>query len=366
MSRRINAAVPRWDENNQRWILQIQIDGKRKTFTSSRPGKAGADEVRRKHNKWLANDLSMTDPRLRDVYPAYIEDIIARKGKQSNAYTSATRIVPNRILSELGHLKVSRITEQNLQDLLNNATPQKGDGQLSKKTVANIRGEISLFWKFLKRSGYVTYRPDTLEIPAHLTLKEGKTIFDREHMAVLLKDKTICPYIMAWQIMIMYGFRPGEVYGLKWQDISDDKIEIHRSIDYYGNITSGKNKNAIRVEAMIEPARKVFERAREWRKSCNVMSHWVFQGVNGNPPWGSYSVEKLHKYCADNNLPDITPYRLRHSFASIFKDILTEGQLKMVMGHSATMDTGVYMHRLKDDHLRIGEKLAATFGEILA
>lgn len=362
---RENAAVPRWNEERQRWQLQIQKDGKRKQFSSAKPGKAGSDECTRKYNRWLAGGKVLTDPRLREVWPEYLQDIEQRRGKNSKTYINAEQIGRINILPAIGHRKLSQITEQHLQDLLNNAKRVSGKGMLSRKTIMNIRGEISLLWKYLRKAGYVYWKPLDLEISQKFEPKGDKDVFQKEHVAFLLQDQTMDPYVIAWQMILLYGFRPGEVYGLRWSDIDKEKISIRQSINATGDITEGKNKNAQRVEYVTSQARKILDRAEAYRDTCRVRSEYVFQREDGRPLCPSLSYKRMQTYCKTHNLPRISPYRLRHTFASIAKSVLTEQQMKLVLGHSPTMDTGIYVHRLTDDHLKTGQLLEELYSEML-
>lgn len=360
---RANKAVPRWDEENGRWILQRQVNGRRKTFTSPRPGRAGSQDCVRQYNQWLAEGQA-EDPRLREVWQDYLDDIQARKGPGSNAWRTADQIGRANILPELGARKIGDITEQDLQDLLNTARREDGS-RYSRKTVENIRSEISLLYKYLKKAGHVDWRPDTLEIPYQLQY-EQKNILQKEHAAALLADTTLDPYLMAWQMMLLTGFRPGEVYGLQWSDISEDAVEIKRSLNDKRQITPGKNKNAQRIAYLIDPVKDVLRRAIQWHDVHDFRSKWIFVTRDGEPIWTSTSSRKLHTYCRENGLPDVTPYRLRHTFVSLSKSHLTEIQLKQVVGHSESMDTlGTYAHSLTDDHVAIGRLLDGMFRTIL-
>lgn len=41
-----NIPQPKWDKKNQKWILSIMIDGKRKQFVSRTPGMPGKRDCR--------------------------------------------------------------------------------------------------------------------------------------------------------------------------------------------------------------------------------------------------------------------------------------------------------------------------------
>ena len=58
--------------------------------------------------------------------------------------------------------------------------------------------------------------------------------------------------------------------------------------------------------------------------------------------------KRWKKYQRDNGIePQVTLYEMRHTFVSIESGVLTDSQLKMLVGHSKNMDTaGVYRHEL--------------------
>ena len=63
--------------------------------------------------------------------------------------------------------------------------------------------------------------------------------------------------------------------------------------------------------------------------------------------------------------PDLALYRLRHVFASFVKNILTESQIKLTIGHSASLNTDIYIHELNKDHIKTGQAINNLFNLIL-
>ncbi|NCC74743.1 MAG: hypothetical protein EOM06_15310 [Sphingobacteriia bacterium] len=204
-----------------------------------------------------------------------------------------------------------------------------------------------------------------LEVPSKFCKAEKKT-FSLQDVRKFLSDEALDPYLMAWQLILIYGFRPGEVYGLQWDDIKPDRIEIKRSLNRHGQITNGKNRNAARTELLIPHAKNILVRAETFKKQNHILSKFVFTRATGKPLDSNKSSREMHDYCLRNNLTDITPYRLRHTLGSLSKSFLTETQLKLVFGHSASMNTDIYVHKLEDDHIEAGKALDQMFAHILA
>lgn len=73
-----------------------------------------------------------------------------------------------------------------------------------------------------------------------------------------------------------------------------------------------------------------------------------------------------HRYCEVNEIPQTTVYELRHTFVSITAAVLTEGEIKNLVGHSENMDTyGVYAHLVEGDLGRSAETIDSRFEELL-
>ena len=142
----------------------------------------------------------------------------------------------------------------------------------------------------------------------------------------------------------------------KEEDIVGDTVHVYRSINAYGEITGGKNKNARRKFVLTEMAKEVLEDQR----ALNVDSEYVF----GDISLYAYS-QRFIKYCKHNGIPHTTLYELRHTFISIAKT-LSEGQIKPIVGHSQNMDTfGVYGHELDGELKETAQDINRIFANLL-
>lgn len=74
-------------------------------------------------------------------------------------------------------------------------------------------------------------------------------------------------------------------------------------------------------------------------------------------------VKRWEKYQKSNNIdPMVTLYELRHTFVSIESGVLTDSQLKMLVGHSKNMDTaGTYRHELQGQREDLAAATTAAF-----
>jgi integrase len=359
MTKRTNTAT--WLANQQRWQIKVQKDGVRRTFTSSKPGRTGQREANAKADAWLDTGILDQRRKVADVYRLFLE-----MKKDTTSYSNYRPMESRyRVQIEpiIGKKLVSRLTEQDLQEVINRA--YKG-GHLSKKSLENLRTDLTAFMKYCRKAKLLTLLPEDLTIPAAATTEE-KTILQPEDFAKLFQSDQTTFYgkavhddlIHAYRLAVLTGMRPGELRGLQWGDIRGNRIELRRSINQYQEVTRGKNDNARRVVELSELALRELD-AQSLENAPHGLSDSVF-----DIPSENYFRIRLQRYFEYNGIPYCTPYELRHTFVSIAK-VLPAGLVKSIVGHSADMDTfGVYGHELQGDTARRVTALDELFSSLL-
>lgn len=338
MGKRVGTA--KWMEKQNRWQIKVQKDGERKTFTSSKPGRTGQREANAKADAWLDDGIENLNKRVSPLLDEFIADLKARTSKshwRNEEYRCRIYLEPG-----IGKKKINKITDQDLQNIINSAY-QKG---LSKKSLMNLRATMTAFFKFCRKNRVSSFYPEDIVIPSSAVKKE-KRILQPEHLTTLFTiDTTLYrgnrifdPFIYAYRLQVLTGIRPGELLGIRKNDIFQDFIKIRGSINIYGEHTSGKNKNAIRIVPLSAFAADIVQKQLELSQT-----DFLFE-IKSEP----YYRKRWQIYCEANHIPRISPYELRHTFVSIAKN-LPEGQLKRIVGHSMNMDTyGVYSHMISGE-----------------
>lgn len=358
MSERTNTA--KWIESRQRWQISVQRDGKRRTFVSSKSGRTGQREANAKADAWLdsgADEISPTT-RVETLYTAFLE------GKQRTTSISNFKPMESRwrcwIKPQIGGLKIGRLTEGHLEDILDTALA----AGRSKKFLQNLRGDLSAFCKWCRKHKYCNLSVEDVEIPKGAKAGERRILQPADLATLFRSDLTMYrgemqpdPMINAYRFAVLTGLRPGELIGLRWSDCVGVQINLCRAVNVYGEITAGKNENARRPVYLSELARQVLEDQR--RVTGGTGS--VFCIAREKTLYASW-----RRYCTANDIPHTSLYELRHTFVSM-ADALPEGQLKKIVGHSKSMDTyGIYAHGVTGEGEQISVNLGAIFGQILA
>lgn len=156
MGKRTNTA--RW--TGKMWRIDVQQDGKRKSFYSSRPGRTGQREANAKADAWLDDGIAARAPRVADAGNLWLHEV--------EVTTCTTNYRPtesrwrNWILPAIGTLRVNKLTDQDLQEVINNAYT----AGRSRKVLKLLAADMRAFCKYCRKAKLSAYIPEDLKIPA--------------------------------------------------------------------------------------------------------------------------------------------------------------------------------------------------------
>lgn len=351
--------------DGKRWKINVQKNGVRKSFYSSFPGRKGKAEAENKAREWLEG-RSETDPIFSAAWEQFIE---ARKlqvgtsGQRSDAWAGNLYLLP-----ALGKKKLSHITVQDWQDVLDDAVKE---GK-AKATVDDLKVRITLFRRFSMKKRWPYENLELLEVNTkkkrqkHTLTREGiKEVFTNPTTSYYGKP-TRDPYWNAYRFAIVLGYRRGEVTGFQWDDLDGDWLSMNRSINMYLEETPGKNENARRKIKLSKTALDILKDQKEYLQSEKIISPWIFPDEYGNraDPNGIYRA--WERYLAFHKIDRISFHEIRHTMISLSKKLPGE-LVKAVVGHSESMDTfGIYGHLSEEDYSEAADALDATMARILA
>lgn len=152
-------------------------------------------------------------------------------------------------------------------------------------------------------------------------------------------------------VLAYAGLRPAEALGLDWDHIRKNTILVERSASF-GEITRTKTGKTRSVKLL--PALR--HDLNEWRMRSETMgTGLVFpSSTKATGPWEREAYKswerKAFKRAAEAaGRPDVSPYTLRHSFASL---LIHEGrsvvEVAAQLGHAPTMTLDTYAHVFAD------------------
>lgn len=340
-----------WIEARSRWQINVQRDGKRKTFTSSIPGRKGKHEAEGKADDWL--DAGQPDDvrfdRAWEMYLDHIKKTTGTANYHNNESIGRIWLLPT--------LQIKRLSRIRLSDLQEIVTGAAEEGR-AYKTCANIRSKLSGFYAFAANQKWEVDEelPAKISIPSKALKGKKKVAQPDQIRTVFTKSTEICRgkerecfYIHAFRFFIIGGTRSGELCGIRKSDIVGNALIINRSINRYKEVRQGKNDNARRTIPLTSYAKKVLRDQMDMLQRFGIDSEWLFPDKEGNPIFTEYIYKRWRFYAKQHGI-DTSIHELRHTFVSLTQNTLPEPLLKRIVGHSASMDTdGVYGHEMDGD-----------------
>ena len=363
--RRAEAA---WVESRSRWQINVQRDGKRKTFTSTLPGRKGKHEAEAKADDWL--DAGMPDDmRFDRAWEQYLDHLSKTTGKLH--YSDNLSIGRNWFLPAIGGKRLEKIRLADLQSIINDAA-EKGR---SKRTCKNIKDKLAGFFVWATDNNFRhTVDCSKIKIPAYTPAPE-RSVIQPDQLRMLFSETTIkrsmltvpCHYIFAFQLIVCLGLRSGELCGLKVSDYDGTTLTVNRSINRVREVTPGKTANARRAIVLPHRAKAIIAAQKSMLIQQGIRSQWMFPDTDGNCTNPNNLYRRWHSYATQHGIT-CSIHELRHTFISMTNKDLPAAMLKQVVGHSDAMPTDdVYGHEIDGDKQRaadiIDTVLAKHLGE---
>lgn len=344
--------APVWYESQQRWQLNTTIDGKRRTFISRQAGRKGQQKCMENYRKALKGLVSQ-DIKVSALYAQYLQDVLDRTSL--NNYTNLESIGRIWIEPAIGRKAISKVTEQDLQNILN-AAHKKGR---AKKTIMGIRGAFTSFLRYARKCKATELRADDLVIPnkaptkGHIVLNQDdiKTLFENSFTTYRRKP---CEdfYIHAYRFLLTTGLRPSELFELqKKKQTSETVLAVTGGYNRFGEHTEGKTGNAKRTFILPDIAASVLSEQEAMLKAKGIISPYLFPRPNGEQLNVHLLYDAWKRYQTVNGLTPISLYELRHTFVSLCQHTIPEPLIKPMIGHSSAMPSyGTYGHQMQGDN----------------
>ncbi len=340
-----------------RWVGVISLG----YVNRKRKRKALYGATRREVQERLTSALKATQegrpiPPERQTVARFLGDWLENSAKPAirpSTYIRYGAHVRNHISPAIGHIKLSRLTPQHVQALLNE---KLGDG-LAPATVRYMHAVLrralkqALKWDLVARNAAAlvdTPRVTQKEIEP-FTPEQARTFLD-----AIRGDRLEALYSVALAV----GLRRGEVLGLKWSDVDLDKrtLTVRASLQRIDGalvLVEPKSRQSRRTVALpqtvIDAVR--LHRARQLQERLLAGSRWqdhglVFSTTIGTPMDPRNLTRHFRKAIRSAGLPLRRFHDLRHSCASL---LLAQGVhprvVMEILGHSQisiTMNT--YSH----------------------
>ncbi|GIU80894.1 MAG: site-specific integrase [Bryobacteraceae bacterium] len=221
----------------------------------------------------------------------YVERVYFRtmtaSWKHSTAVTTKNRIRKT-VVAQFGRRILSTITRQELQEWLLTYARTR-----SAAMVKHVRFDLRSIFAMAQSDGLISHNPAaTLVVPRDARPAQPKPSLSEAQVMSLLSCLPLREHLAA-RLAIFEGLRPGEIFALKWEDISGASVRISRRI-YHGKIDTPKNSRP-RLAALSQGT---LELLTAWHSDVGGWTEWIFSSERGTPLrqenyWARYMAPQL-------------------------------------------------------------------------
>jgi len=273
-----------------------------------------------------------------------------------NTAVSYRGIVERHLIPDLGKKRLKDLTVLDVDHLLH----EKYEAGLSDSTVQRIRMILIKALRHAERRDLVMRNVAALTDLRRVKHREGRSLTPEQARA-LLEVAKIDRIGVTVQLGLYLGLRPGEVLGLKWEDIDFNArtLSVCRSLKRERNKlllgepkTPGSRRTLLMPEPLVIALTAHGERQREERAVAGEI--WCDLGLVVTTEIGtlvdpSNARRTLDRLCHHAGVGRWNPNALRHTFASLMSlDGAPMEEVADAMGHVDTrMTSRVYRHNLK-------------------
>lgn len=311
------------------------------------------------------------EPTIESVFTEWVEQKM-EYGEIQRQTKERYQVDFDRFFKEIKDKKIKYITEDDLEQFVKLSIYQNN---LKAKAWGNLRSILSGMFKFAKKRGYtnisITSFLGDLEISRKSFCKDKKTdeesVFTDPEMRKLVKCLHEKPDIANLAILVAAytGMRAGEVVALKWEDVNEKYIYVHRTqIRYregdkeiYEIRDFPKTEAGVRKIVVVENLKPVLKRLRV----LNPFSEYVFM-KDGEVMKKCVPSSSLRRMCDKAGIPRRGMHVLRKTYATrLLNSHIDESVITNQMGHTDIATTkGHYYYNDK-----AFEIMAESIGKVI-
>lgn len=324
-------------KENGKWIIQVQVDGKRrsKEFETKEEALYWASGIKTGHKEATRKPSSLT---VEKAIEKYIE---TKSAILSPSTVRGYKGIKESRIEEIKTTQLSDLTQDKIQRWVNSLSRSH-----SPKTVANAHGLISAVLR--------EYHPDMV---LHTTLPQKVRpdiqIPTEAELIRIIDAARGTKYELPITLAIWLGLRQSEIVGLTWSCIKGDTLQIRQAIvmgedgPTQKGTKSYSGKREIRLPSYIQNL--LAEQPRKNEFIVNLSGKAIYSGFS--------------RICEKAGVPHFRFHDLRHANASVMLAVGVPDKYSMKrMGHATNnMLKTTYQHTIKEKELAFDQTIDTEF-----
>lgn len=364
MSKRGHGEGTIFQKPNGRWVAQVSAGynakGGRVRKKRTARTKTEAQRLLREMQREVDDGLpsARADMTVADLLDFFTETVLESKDLSQNTIDNHEWAIETHLKPGLGRAKLRTLTVSDVERFL---TALRDDRGLSRSSLGRLRGTLARAINEGQRREWVHRNvADLTHVPKSHT-KQHRAM-NRDQISALLTVAMGHRLEALIKLGLTRGLRPGELLGLRWQNLDLDAdqptVRVSASLKRTGTeLSIGGLKTPSSHRELALPSAIVTDLRRHHRQQAKqrlaIGGAWadldlVFPNEVGGLLDPGNLRREFNNLCRSAAIGDWTPYELRHTAVSL----LSEGgvpieQLADLAGHKDARTTmAVYRHRV--------------------
>ena len=333
------------------WRVRVydKETGRRLSFTSQLPGKAGKNEAEFLAKQWQSGRKAerirkSSGKNVRECVEEYIQ---SKENLLSPSSIRGYYIILNNALDTIGNIKTAALTEKDLQFWINQ--------NASKYAPKSVKSQYGLVAAALRQE---RIQLDYHSILLPIIKKIEKQIPTEEQISVILHMIEGTSVELPVTIAVTLGLRQSEIAALRWDDYNGKTIKIHAAKvpnkDNHFIIKDTTKSDASTRELEVDELLKA--RLDRAKRTSEYISPMLPTSV----------LRKFNHLCDKNNLPRFTMHEQRHGNASMMlaKGVPDKYAMKRLGQSSPNMVKNIYQHLYENKEKEVSDTVSKAFSDI--
>ncbi len=355
MPRRANNEGTIGQRKDGSWYAAISLpNGKRKWFRA-KTRKAVVTKMNASRKElYTTGTVPTTRMTVATFLVWWLENVVKYRNRE-RTYIGYTATVHKRIMPAIGHIQLTKLTPDQVQEMLNAMIPTH-----APRTIRNARAVLRRALNVALRHGKVSRNVATL-VDTPKPRRSKITVLGVEQSRELIQAIQGTRWYAAYCVMLILGLRRGETMGLLWEDIDlkNSTLRVTGSLQHYRRaLHRGEPKSEASSQRILHIPAALVDALTEHRQRMideGCLSEYVFVNEAGVPCDPSIINRHLDKIIEqinatrspENQFPHVSPHCLRHNAASL---MMAQGTplsvVRDVLGHSSITVTADYYGHL--------------------
>lgn len=343
----------KYSKDGRSWYFRTyynDLNGNRKQKTSKMfLTKAEAQDAER---TFLMNYEKQKDLDFESLTLIYLKEY--KKKNKEETYENTKNRITKHILPVFKKTMVSKISIIQFEEMKNNIS------KLNIKT----QNSVITYFKSILRTGIEIY---DLNIPIFNKIKTiqcGVTppkeyqVWNLDEYKQFINQVDDLEYKTLFSLLYFAGLRIGELQALKWKDYNNKIIDINKSYNKSGKITTPKTSNSYRKVDIPNNVIKLLDDLYIQKSKIYGFNNEMFIFGDIVPLSRTTITRKKESYIKKANVKRITIHEFRHSHVTLLRSMnYTIKQVATRIGDTETTVIETYSHLFESDKFVISEGL---------